>query len=56
MYNTFDLIALFVFAAFSSFRVWAIWGKELRPFLLVLPLALVTPCLNTVRLFTLLRQ
>lgn len=35
--------------AFTAFRVWAIWGRELRPFLLVLPLTLVVPSLNIVR-------
>ena len=34
--------------AFSAFRVWAIWGRDLRPFLFVLPFTLVTPCLNAV--------
>ncbi|KAJ3526198.1 hypothetical protein NM688_g8287 [Phlebia brevispora] len=48
-YNIFDIIALFVFAAFSAFRVWAIWGREIRPFLIVLPFALLTPCLNIYR-------
>lgn len=36
-------------AAFTAFRVWAIWGRELRPFFLVLPLTLVVPSLNIVR-------
>ena len=35
-------------AAFSAFRVWAIWGKDIRPFLIVLPFSLVTPALNIV--------
>ncbi|EKM57500.1 uncharacterized protein PHACADRAFT_26171 [Phanerochaete carnosa HHB-10118-sp] len=51
-YNIFDLSALFVFAGatrFSAFRVWAIWGRELRPFLFILPFCLVTPVLNAYR-------
>lgn len=35
-------------AVFSSLRVWAIWGREWRPFLLALPFTLVYPTLNLV--------
>lgn len=43
-----DPLTLMMRIAFSAFRVWAIWGRELRPFLIVLPFCLATPVFNLV--------
>ncbi|KAH9848729.1 hypothetical protein C2E23DRAFT_738700 [Lenzites betulinus] len=44
----FTVIAYFVVAVFSALRVYAIWNKDWRPFLLVLVIALTVPATNMV--------
>ncbi|KAI0821839.1 hypothetical protein BC628DRAFT_1422262 [Trametes gibbosa] len=42
----FTVIAYFIVALFSALRVYAIWNKDWRPFLLVLIIALSVPATN----------
>ncbi|EKM56867.1 uncharacterized protein PHACADRAFT_254229 [Phanerochaete carnosa HHB-10118-sp] len=42
------VVALLIFSAFTTLRVYAIWGRDWRPALPVLALSLVSPVLNII--------
>ncbi|KAJ3540648.1 hypothetical protein NM688_g6197 [Phlebia brevispora] len=45
-YNAVDCAIQLVLAAFNILRIWAIWNRDRRVLLLVLPFALLTPIVN----------